>query len=170
MGLKDEIRALLQAGADARLAELVAGNPRAVRHVMARLWDGDTVVCVHAARALGEAALSHPGLVREVTRRLMWALNDESATRGGPGLIGLGEIGRRAPDLIRPYVPALVACARDRGLQAELMHALGALGATAPDLVVPHLAALERVMATSGAPERAALAALRAALDGSNHE
>lgn len=170
MGLKDEIRDLLRTGAEARLAELVRSNPRAVRHLVTRLWDSDEVIGARAARALGEAALVHPVLVREVIRRLMWALNDESATRGGPGLIGLGEIGRRSPDLVAPYVAALVACKDDRGLLTELLSALGAIATSVPGLVVPYRSALER--AVDGADPRAcaALAALRAALDGSSHE
>jgi hypothetical protein len=170
VGLKDDMRVLLQTGADARLAELVRSSPRTVRHLVARLWDSDEVVGARAARALGDAALAHPALVREVIRRLMWALNDESGTRGGPGLIGLGEIGRRSPDLIAPYVAALVACKDDRGLLAELLGAFGAIAASAPDLVVPYRSALERAVDGAGPRERAALAALRAVLDGSSDE
>jgi hypothetical protein len=170
VGLKDEIRALLQAGADAPLAELVRSNPRTVRHLVARLWDSDQTVGARAARALGEAALAHPVLVRDVIRRLMWALNDESATRGGPGLIGLGEIGRRSPDLVAPYVAALVACTDDRGLLTELLHALGAIATSAPGLVMPYRTAIEGAVEGAGPSERAALAALGAVLDGSSHE
>jgi hypothetical protein len=168
--LKDELRALLQSGDEVRLAAMVADDPRSVRHVVTRLWDGDNEVRDRAARALGEAAVHHPGLIREVVWRLMWALNDESATRGGPGLVGLGEIGRRAPEILAPYVPALAAMAGDEGLRAELLQALGALAASAPELVAPHVGTLERAIGEPGPDARAALASLRNALGGRGHE
>lgn len=170
VGLKDDLRALLESGDEARLAAMVADDPRTVRHVVTRLWDGDNGVRDRAARALGVAAVHHPGLIREVVRRLMWALNDESATRGGPGLVGLGEIGRQAPEIIAPYVPALAAMAGDEGLRVELLRALTALAASAPELVAPHVGSLERAIGEPGPEARAALASLRNALGGSGHE
>ncbi|HSK11457.1 MAG TPA: hypothetical protein VK911_17865 [Vicinamibacterales bacterium] len=166
MGLKDEVGALLHSGDEKALATRVAGDRRVIRLLVARLWDVDGGVRARAARALGEAAVHHATLVRENVRRLMWALNDESGTNGGPGLAALGEIGRRAPDIIAPYVPALAAFAADDGLRVRVLGALQALAGSAPALVAPEWAAVAGVVDLSRPDERAALDALRDTLEG----
>jgi hypothetical protein len=164
VSLKVEVGTLLRAGDDEGLARLVAGNPRAVRHLLPRLWDEDDHVRRAAAGGLGEAAARHPDLALEVVRRLMWALNDESGTHAGRALIGLGAMGRRAPDLLAPFTSALAAMAGDQGLREELLRALGVIAAASPATVAPYLADLERAVDLSQPGERTALDALRAAL------
>jgi HEAT repeat protein len=164
--LKDALRRLLEAGDEAGMAAIVAGEPKAVRHLVARLWDKDEQVRARAVRGLGEAAARHPWVGLETVRRLRWALNDESATNGGPALAGLGEIGRRAPQIVAPHVPALVALVTDEGLRKEVLHALAAVASAAPELIEPHRAALECI-ADLRPDEAAALEALRKILEGS---
>ncbi len=144
MALKGEVRALLASSNEPALAAAVAGDVRVGRLLVARLWDIDRSVAERASRGLGEYAARWPEATREIVRRLLWALNDESGTNGAPALAALGEIGRRAPDLIASYVPALVETVHDAGLHLELLQALTAIAATAPGLVAPHLPALER--------------------------
>ena len=157
---------LLRSGDEAALAVLVGAEPGAIRLLVARLWDPDDAVRERAARALGEAAIHHEELTRETVRKLLWALNDESGTNGGPGLLALGEIGRRAPALIGPYVPALAAMASDTGLRAAVLHALAAIAASAPDLVAPSWPAVAKAVVDFDPGERAAADALREALEG----
>ncbi len=68
-------------------------NPRAIRFLQGRLWDPDDEIRSRAAEALGAAAAAHPELGRELLRRALWALNDESATNGAYMLPAIGEIG-----------------------------------------------------------------------------
>ena len=155
MGLKQEVRELLQQGREEALAELAASRPAAVRPLVGRLWDRDTLIRRRAASALGRTAATNPEVGLEIIRRLMWGLNDESATNGVYGLPALGEIGRHAPELFSPFVPALAAMAWDDGLRLELLRALEAVAESSPDSVRPHLEALaDRI--DSGRPDEVA--------------
>ena len=139
MSLNKEVRELLQQGREDAAAELAAANPRALRPLVGRLWDPDQEIRIRAARAVGRAATAHPDLAVEVIRRLMWALNDESATNGVYGVPALGEIGHRCPEMFAPFVPPLVSMAADSGLRLEVLRALTAIAESAPPVVVEHL-------------------------------
>ena len=154
---------LLRQGREQELAEKVAANRRAVRPVLARLWDPDAQIRAGAARALGQAAATHSELGREVVRRLLWALNDESATNGVYAIPALGEIGRRAPGLMTHHVPALVSMARDEGLRGEILRALRAVARAAPTLVAGELDRLATSVDDSQSGELEALRRLVAA-------
>jgi HEAT repeat protein len=139
MRLSQEVRELLQQGRENALAELTVANPRALRPLVGRLWDPDGEIRHLAARAVGRAAAAHPDRGVEVIRRLMWALNDESATNGIHAIPALGEIGRRAPEMLAPYVPALVSMTGDASLRLALLEALGAVAESAPHLIAGHV-------------------------------
>lgn len=156
MALKEEVMELLRQGRDEALAELAASNRKALRPLMGRLWDTDPEIRRRAASAVGRAAVTHEELGIDIIRRLLWALNDESATNGVFGIPALGEIGRRSPAMLAPYVPALVSMARDEGLRPELLRALLAVAGTDPRQVAPHMEALTR-LADPARPEEAEL-------------
>jgi len=117
------------------VAELAIANPRALRPLMGRLWDPDPQIRRGAAGAIGRFAAAHSVLGLETVRRLMWALNDEAATNGVYGIAALGEIGRRCPEMVAPFVPALVSMVRDDGMRLELLRALGRVAEADPGLV-----------------------------------
>jgi len=154
MGLSKEVRELLQQGREDALAELAGADPRALRPLMGRLWDPDGEIRQRAARVVGRAAAADAESGVEIIRRLMWALNDESATNGVHALPALGEIGRRAPGLLAPYVPALVSMSRDRGVRLALLEALTAVAEADPRLTADHLAQLETTIDRSRPDER----------------
>jgi hypothetical protein len=166
MGLRHEVMELLRHDHREELEGLVRAEPRAMRHLVARLFDADPGVRRAAARAVGDGAAAHPTLGGEVIRRLLWGLNDESATNGVYGIPALGEIGRRSPELLAPYVPHLVAAADDDGLRLAIVEALTAIATTAPEAVKPHLSALARLVDESRPEEQEALRALHALLRG----
>ena len=139
MSLRKEVRELLRQGREDAVAELATANPRALPPLMGRLWDPDAEIRQRAARVVGQTAAARPDLGVEIIRRLMWALNDESATNGVDGIPALGEIGRRAPEMLAPFVPSLVSMTADSGLRLELLRALISTAESAPHLVVSHL-------------------------------
>jgi hypothetical protein len=116
---------LLRQGREEAVVELAIADRRALRPLMGRLWDPDPQIRRCAAGAIGRSAAAHPALGLEMVRRLMWALNDEAATNGVYGIAALGEIGRRCPEMLGPFVPALVSMAWDDGIRLELLRALG---------------------------------------------
>lgn len=170
MGLNSEVRELLRQGREDAVAELVVADRRALRPLMGRLWDPDHEIRQRAARAVGHAASVHSDLGLEAIRRLMWALNDESATNGVHAIPALGEIGRAAPELIAPYVSALVSMSWDSGIRLELLRALTAIARTAPLLVAEHLPRLSRSIDESRPDERQAFRRLTSAVEESDDD
>jgi hypothetical protein len=160
MGVSQEVKEMLQQGQDVALAELAAANPRSLRPLLGRLWDPDRTIRTRAARAIGIAAAAHPERGLEVVRRLMWALNDESATNGVYGVPALGQIGRSAPEMLADFVPALVAMVDDAGLRLELLRALCAIAESAPRRVAVHLDRLARSVDDTQPEEREAFSRL----------
>jgi len=170
MGLSQEIKELLQQGHEQELAELAAANPRSLRPLVGRLWDPEADVRSRAARAIGIAAAAHPDSGLEVVRRLMWALNDESATNGVYAVGALGEIGRRAPETIAPFVPALVSMTNDPGLRLDLLRALCAIAESTPRRVAVHLDRLSRSVDDAQPAERRAFNRLVALTEEDNDD
>ena len=158
MGLSREIKELLHHGRDEELARLAVVNPRSLRPLVGRLWDPEATIRSRAARAVGIGAAAHPDKGLEVVRRLMWALNDESATNGVYAVPALGEIGRRAPQTMAPFVPALVSMTSDPGLRLDLLRALCAIAESMPRRVALHL---DRLSALRGAERRVASLGVR---------
>jgi hypothetical protein len=143
MGLREEVVEVLRAGDTTRVEHVAVTDRRAMRHLLGRLWDQDSGVRHAACIGVGAAAAAHPDVGLDVVRRLMWALNDESATNGVYGIAALGEIGARDPALIGPFVGPLASYSWDDGLRLEILKALVRIAAVAPRIVAPHLPQLE---------------------------
>jgi hypothetical protein len=156
MSLSAEVKELLRQGREDAVAELVTADRRALRPLLGRLWDPDGEIRRRAAGAVGRGAVAHPELGVEIIRRLMWALNDESATNGVHAVAALGESGRRSPEMLAPYVPALVSMSWDPGLRLELLRALTAIAGSAPQLVAGHLERLASSIDDARSDERQA--------------
>lgn len=107
---------LLRRGAVEELAGIAAADPSALRFLTPRLWDEDREVARRSAEALAAVSHDRPDLGRELVRRFLWALNDESGTNAGPVLAALAEVAGRSPELLQPYVGALIPLLEDDGL------------------------------------------------------
>ncbi len=147
---------LLRRGDEGGLERMVVAEPRAVQPLLGRLWDSEPAIAARAARALGAAAAAHPELGRELLRRALWALNDESATNGAPVLPLIAEVACRAPGLAAPFVAPMGSYLWDDGLRPGILRALSRIagtGAELPDEVLDRLAAF----APAGDPEERAV-------------
>lgn len=118
-------------------AELAAGARGGVRVLTARLWDRDEQVRLAAAEAIAHLSAHSPAKLQEVMRRFVWALNDESGTNGGATLIAMQAVARHAPEVLAPFLGALVAILDDDGLRPEIVSVLENVERTAPDLLAP---------------------------------
>jgi len=78
---------------------------------------------------------THPDLGRELLRRALWALNDESAMNGKYMLPAIGEIGRQAPDVVEPFVGPMTGFLWDEGLRPGILLALCRIAGEAPELI-----------------------------------
>jgi hypothetical protein len=157
MGLRREIMELLREGRQEELVGRVRAEPRALRHLLGRLYDADAIVRRNAARAVGEGAAAHRELGLETVRHLLWALNDESATNGIYGIPALGEIGRLCPDRFAPFLPTLVTAAEDDGLRLAVLRAVTRIAEGNAELVRPYLERLAAFCRESSPEERRAL-------------
>jgi hypothetical protein len=157
MRLKEAVMELLRHGDLEGLERTVVENPPAVRFLQGRLWDVDPEIRNNAAIALGAAAAAHPELGREVLRRALWALNDEAATNGAPMLPAIGEIGRRAPELVAPFIGPMTAFLWDDGLRLGILQALCRISEVAPALVDDIRGRLMEIENTNNPGERACL-------------
>jgi hypothetical protein len=147
MGLKERVMELMRCTDGDGLEQLACAEPRAARHLLGRLWDVDEATRALAARGLGASAEAHPEIGVDLIRRLMWALNDESATNGVYGVAALGEIGRRSPGLFAPFVGPLASYLWDDGLRPEILKALDRIVERHPGLADD---VRERVAACAG--------------------
>jgi HEAT repeat protein len=82
--------------------------------------------------ALGHLAGVHPELAQPLVKRLYWSLNDESGGIGWMSAPALGEIGRRAPQLISQCVRPLVRYLDEPFLLAGALWAIGRLAPAYP--------------------------------------
>ena len=128
---------LLRVGDQQALSALAVQEPRATRYLLGRLWDPDEAMRQRAARALGRTAAHHPEIGIDLIRRLMWALNDESATNGLYGIPAVAEIGFNDPELVAPFIAPLASLSWDDGLRREIIRALTRIAEAAPEAVRP---------------------------------
>jgi hypothetical protein len=135
MGLREAVMRALRSGDDATVRDLATTDRRAMRHFFGRLWDPDASVRRRAAVGVGWAAVAHPDQGRTVLRKVLWALNDESATNGVYAIPALPAIAQRAPELARPFVHPMASYAWDEGLRPAIEEALGAMESVLPDEV-----------------------------------
>jgi hypothetical protein len=88
-----------------------------------------------AVRGVALAARYHPELVQNVVRRLVWAMNDESATNALTAPEVLLAIAGERPELLLPVVPDLTRLAGDPGLQDGLAKTLKTVARRCPGKV-----------------------------------
>lgn len=160
MGLKGRVMQLLRAADDPGLEALVLEEPRVSRHLLGRLWDPDEEIRARAARALGALAIGHPEQAADILRRLLWGMNDESATNGVYGIAAIGEIGYRRPDVAEPFVAPMASYLWDEGLRASILRALVRIHESAPELIEAIREMLQEHRTTSDSDERRCFAVL----------
>ena len=114
-----------------------------MRVLVSLLYDPDELVRWRAVSALGRLAGAHPELARPLVTRLYWSLNDESGGIGWMSAPALGEIGRRAPQLLSQCVRPLVRYLDEPFLLPGALWAIGRLAPAYPaetQEVVPEVA------------------------------
>ena len=132
---------------DTVLAEVRRLPPRqAVSPLIACLFDAGDIIKWHAVSALGvvmaDLAKEDMEAARNIMRRLMWSLNDESGSVGWGVPEAMAEIMANHEGLAEEYAHILVAYMREDGLyweflplQRGLMWGVGRLAEARPDLL-----------------------------------
>lgn len=103
------------------LDELLAGDRRALRFVVALTYQSDAEIVDAAARAIARAASKHGRQVGEIVRRMVWAMNEESGTHAVNAPAVLRAIAETTPRLLLPSVPDLMRLSADPNLHDALV-------------------------------------------------
>jgi HEAT repeat protein len=141
--LRRSVRVHLERGEYAPVLEMVAADRGVLRALVSLLYDPDELVRWRAVSALGHLAGAQPELARSLVTRLYWSLNDESGGIGWMSAPALGEIGRRAPQLLSQCVRPLVRYLDEPFLLPGALWAIGRLAPAYPaetQEVVPEVA------------------------------
>jgi hypothetical protein len=124
MSLRERVQAAIEQDRLAEIEDLIAGEPRTVRHLLRLSYRADEGVRRRAARGIALAARHHESLVQELVRRLVWAMNDESGTNALTAPAVVHAIAEEQPELLLPMVPDLVRLSADEGLREGLAETL----------------------------------------------
>ncbi len=137
MSLRTQVQEAVERRRLDELETLVAGEPRAVRYLVALSYQPDTTVRETACKGIGLAGRHHPKLVRKVIRRLVWAMNDESGTNAVTAPAVLKAIANEQPELLLPMVPDLIRLSTDQGLNEDLVETLRTIADRCPGEIGP---------------------------------
>jgi HEAT repeat protein len=125
------------------VVRLALKERRVIRGLFGLLYDADDFVHWLAIEAIGRVggalAAVDPEKVRELARRLLWSLNDESGSTpwGAAGAVGAIAAGR--PDLFGGYMSILYPFHEDASLAPEIIWSAAAVGRTRPELVSEYI-------------------------------
>jgi hypothetical protein len=165
---KETARRLVSAYDLAALESWASAEPRAELVLQALLYDGEDLIGWRAVEALGRvAAVRARGAVepvREILRRVLWLMNDESGglLRAGPQV--MGSVLAHVPALRREFGTIVASFLEEEPFRVGTRWGLWRLAAEAPDVVAQEA---ERLAASCADPDPAvrghAAAALRAA-------
>jgi cobyrinic acid a,c-diamide synthase len=122
--LRREVERLVVNGEVDELDALVSENPRAIRYLLGLSYRPDEKIRKVAARGIALAGKYHPGLVQNVVRRLVWAMNEESGANALTAPVVLQAIAEEQPELLLPMVPDIIRLAADNALYDGLARTL----------------------------------------------
>ncbi|GAB6158489.1 hypothetical protein JCM39194_16890 [Desulfotomaculum varum] len=139
MGLREATEKLLSRHQHEELVNLALQNQAAIKYLFRFFYHPYGLRRWQAIEGLGRVAealaLKEPESVREIIRRLLWSMNDESGNSNWSAPEAIGEIIYRRPDLFGEFVPIVVNAAAEEIFHRGIAWALGRVGRRRPDLV-----------------------------------
>ena len=159
MKLKKQVQEALSIGNYETILEI---GTRHTVHVIAALintlYSMDELLRWRAVECLGlltkQISLTEPDRAREIIRRLLWALNDESGGSGWASPEAVGEVIRNRPDIYNEFVSILVSFRDDPYLVRGIIWALGRIGERKPALVDDYIPLLHDLLSASDPQQR----------------
>jgi len=122
------------------------------------LYSMDELLRWRAVECLGlltkQISITEPERAREIIRRLLWALNDESGGSGWASPEAVGEVIRNRPDIYNEFVSILVSFREDPSLIRGIIWALGRIGEVKPALVDDYIPLLHDLLGVSETQQR----------------
>lgn len=132
---RDQIVQLLQAGDITAAAGLAHQTGGVVTILLQLLFDPDSQLHWRAIEALGQIAQSHPNAIAKIIPRLLWSLNEDSASFGWGAAALLGEIGRMNYPLVKDILEMLFQFLEDDFAREGMLWGLGRLSQAHPEIV-----------------------------------
>lgn len=140
MNTRERLEEAALGGRPEELADAVSSDKKALRHLVALSYRPEPEIRAASARGIALAGRRHPKLVQEVVRRLIWAMNDESGTNAVTAPEVLRAIAEESPELLLPFVPALLSLTADPGLREPLVEVVQTVARRDPRAVVGGMA------------------------------
>ena len=138
-GLKGRLRGLLEAGLFGDIVHIAGKDKGTFRWLISLSYDKEDVVSWKAMEALGLIAGNFSGekvkVIREITRRLIWSMSDESGGIGWSAAEILGEIIRNNPDEFNDLIPIVWSFREEEMFRPGSVWAMGRIASVRPDMV-----------------------------------
>lgn len=135
---RDGVKKLLLEKAWDEIARLAAIDRRVLRVLLSLLYDADDYGHWLAVEAIGRVGAAtakvNPEKTRELVRRLLWTLNDESGSTPWGATGAIGAIVAARPDLFGAYLSMICPFHDDPNLYPEFIWALARVAPGYPGL------------------------------------
>lgn len=130
-----------------------------VRVLFGFLYERDRLISRRAVEALAlvvaEVRKRRPKMARDLIRRLLWSLNDESGGTGWNAPQAIGAIIATDPAGLAEYIPILFSFREDPSLTEGVLWGLAAVAKARPDLVRPYVLEIGAYLRSSDEQVRA---------------
>jgi HEAT repeat protein len=132
---RDQIIQLLSAGDIPAVADLTATTGGVVTILLQMLFEPDSLQHWRATEAIGYIGKIQPKRIKEIIPRLLWSLNEDSASFGWGAAAVLGEIGRNNYKIVEDIILMLFNFLEEDFTREGMLWGLGRLGQTHPQVV-----------------------------------
>lgn len=157
-GLKQKIHDALEANDLTAIVALAKENKKVLSLLVRMAYDKETLVGWRAIKVMGLAARAlvktDYEFLRELVRKLLWSLSDESGGIGWAAPELLGEIVSAGPEWFGDIIPLIaeVYDIEEKVFRPGILYALGKIAEVSPDLVIPFKDLIRRVLSEEGEP------------------
>ncbi len=133
--LRERLNDLLRQADFAGLVALAGRERMVVRLLLQYFYDPGELLHWRALEGLGHVAAAYPGQVQKVVGRLLWLLNEDSASIGWGAAAALGEIGRHNLAVVRDIIPMFCGFLEEAFSRAAMLWGMGRLAEAHPEVL-----------------------------------
>jgi hypothetical protein len=152
---RHQITRLLLEGDFPALADLDANTKGVVTILLQMLFAPDSLLHWRATVAIGYLAKSQPKKIKEIIPRLLWSLNEDSASFGWGAAAALGEIGKNNYAIVADIILMLFNFLEEEFTREGMLWGLGRLGQEHPQEVLPAASRIQDCLADPNPQVRA---------------
>ncbi|MCL6621501.1 MAG: HEAT repeat domain-containing protein [Syntrophobacterales bacterium] len=131
--LRERLHALLEEADFGGVVQLAAREGAVVRLLLQYLYDPEDLLHWRALEGLGHVAAAYPRQVQKVIGRLLWLLNEDSASVGWGAAAALGEIGRHNLAVVQDIIPMFCGFLEEEFSRAPMLWGVARLAEVHPE-------------------------------------